>query len=299
MKTKYVRWLKLLFIFSCLICLPALSVCQTGTETIINIGRQLAEDGLHEEAIVEYRRALFFSEGDSHRSLSYYLLGIEYRELEQWQKAEQALELALAITENESLKTETTLALASTYIISNKPSLAVLTLIPLLQETNTVSVYKQAVLISIIAEANQQHWNQAISLVDKLQKREEGYSDSSLIQLREVLEEARQTKPLDPEKAKFLSTMFPGAGQFYAGDVKNGLHALALNGINFWVVLNNLVQADYISAVLYAVFVTERYYAGNRFHAEQIAMNANESMEKHFTKNILSILARFAQESSR
>jgi tetratricopeptide (TPR) repeat protein len=295
----FVRWLRLHFVFSCLIVFPVLLSAQEGIETILATAKQLSSDGLHEEAIIEYRRAIFFGSTKSVRAESYYLMGTEYRKLEQWDKAEQAFEQSLMIVENESLKTEATLALASTYILSNKPSLALLTLIPLLQEKNSGSFFKQAALLSIVAEANQQHWQQATSLVNELKEQEKEFPDSTILQLRSVLSEAEHAEPIDPEKAKMLSTILPGAGQFYAGDVKNGLHAFALNGINFWVVINNLLQADYVSAALYAVLVTERYYAGNRYHAEEIAIKANQTAQTHFTKSILNILARYVQESSR
>ncbi|MBI3194371.1 MAG: tetratricopeptide repeat protein, partial [Ignavibacteriae bacterium] len=267
--------------------------------TILAIARQLSADGLHEEAIIEYRRAVFFGSTKGERAESYYFMGTEYSELEQWENAEQAFEQSLMIVEGESLKAEVTLALASTYIVSNKPSLALLTMIPLLQEKKIGSAYLQALLLSIIAEANQQHWKQAMSLVDELGKQNNGNTDSMLNHVRAILAEAEHSKPVHPETAKLLSTMLPGAGQFYSGDVKNGLHALALNGINFWVVLNNLLHTDYISAVLYAVLVTERYYAGNRYHAEKIAMKVNETMQTNLRKNILSVLIRYAQEQSR
>ncbi len=294
----YEHWLKRLFIFSFLFFLPSVLMCQNGTRAILLVAEHFAEDGLHEEAITEYRRALFFGKEKGERSRAYYLMGIEYRELEQWQKAEQAFENALMTVETESLKAEVTMALASAYIVSEKPGLALMSLIPLLQETNNDAVYNQALLLCVIAEVKQHNWKQAILFVDQLAKKNSGTSDSTIVQLRAFLVEAEKQKPLDPEKAKFLSTILPGSGQMYSGDVVNGLHAFALNSINVWVVINNIIQADYVSAVVYAVLVTERYYAGNRYHAEQIAIKANEIMETHLTKTILSVLSKYAGKIS-
>ena len=57
--------------------------------------------------------------------------------------------------------------------------------------------------------------------------------------------------PQKSEKvARLLSTFLPGLGQTYAGDWKNGLNALLLNGVLGYITLDAAIERDYDDALL-------------------------------------------------
>jgi tetratricopeptide (TPR) repeat protein len=264
----------------------------------MNTADQFSSEGFKEKAAVEYQRAIFFANEPHYLFRAHYGLGMVYRELERWQLAELEFERAVTCAPNDSLNAEATVALAATYIASGKASLALLNLLPLFHTTRKGDSCSQILLLSLIAEVQQHHWVQANALADQLELSGHNKADSSTRKLRTFLLQANEEKRCDPETAKLLSTIVPGTGQLYAGDVGNGVNAFALNFLNGWVIVNNIIQADYVSVVLYGVMIAERYYSGNRYHAEQIALKANEVMEEGFAREILEEITMSVHEHS-
>ncbi|GEM_PF-3073949 len=275
-----------------LFILHGMSFSKSGIEILIAGGDSLRSQGLYEQAVIEYQRALFFSIEPQNNFQAKFKLGETYQGANDLPRAVTAYEDAVQSAPNDSMKDEASLALASAYLLSGETNLAQLTLIPYLGDESNGN--NQALLLSITAEIMNRNWSQADILIERLRGRSTD-QDTLVKNLHALLQEAIEEEPLDPELAKLYSTIIPGAGQFYAGDIKNGLNAFAFNGFNIWVIVNNVIQTDYISAALYAAVVAERYYFGNRYRAEQITQEKNREREKAIAAKALNSLLKIAK----
>jgi hypothetical protein len=87
-------------------------------------------------------------------------------------------------------------------------------------------------------------------------------------QLDRRLARAAKHRSRSPAIAKWLSTLLPGTGQFYAGDWLNGLDAMVLNGVAGYWLVGSVRDEAAVDAILKAVLVQGRYYLGNRYQAQ-------------------------------
>lgn len=71
--------------------------------------------------------------------------------------------------------------------------------------------------------------------------------------------------------AKILSMILPGAGQFYAGDIKNGINSLLLTGGFLFLGIHSALNYGIINSLASASPWIQRYYIGGFKRAELIA----------------------------
>jgi hypothetical protein len=109
--------------------------------------------------------------------------------------------------------------------------------------------------------------------------------------LSDLLAEAGNRKGKSPRTARLLSALLPGAGQAYAGDVADGLNALAVNGGLAVLVVALTVNRYYPEAVLLALFPLRRYYTGNIGNAGRQAARRNAEAQSELRRRVLDALA--------
>ena len=74
-----------------------------------------------------------------------------------------------------------------------------------------------------------------------------------------------------PKTAKILSMIVPGSGQFYAGDIKNGINSLLLTGGFIYLGVHAALNYGIINSLASASPWIQRYYLGGFKRAELIA----------------------------
>lgn len=104
---------------------------------------------------------------------------------------------------------------------------------------------------------------------------------SKLIRLKEQFEEHKKLNRPNENIATILSIVLPGAGQIYAGDVKNSLNSILLVGGILYVG----VFAPSINYYLTLPFFY-RYYIGGLSHARQIAIDKKLRKKQDFYLNL-------------
>lgn len=110
-------------------------------------------------------------------------------------------------------------------------------------------------------------------------------------QVKTWMKQAGAIKHPNPRKAKRLSKYLPGLGQFYAGDIKNGLNSLLLAGFFVYTTINTAITYTYIEAALSIAPWLQRYYQGGFTRAELIAQNKLDRKRFKYYEKVVQLLA--------
>jgi len=95
---------------------------------------------------------------------------------------------------------------------------------------------------------------------------------------------------LKPGVAIALSIVLPGAGQIYAGDFKEGINSLLLNGFFFFLGYNTVVAYQLLNAVIAVGPWLFRYYEGGFLRAGEIVKDKRAQRHQAVYKQVLEIL---------
>ncbi len=250
-------------------------------ESPVSLGGYLFAQGNYDAAITEYKRYLFFHPDDPGVGEVYYNIGVAYRSQGLWTEAVTALRAATHLTTDDKAKSEYQLELAVTLIAAQDYDLARLELIKVTMRTSSAQLYRRALFLQAVASIYQFRWEDA----------RESLRNYTTDEKLDMLLEAATDMPLKSVRlARVLSTIFPGAGQTYAGDWRGGLNALLLNGAIGFLGVDAVLDGYYVDAGLWGVFIFWRYYRGNTFRAGQAAERFNQQESRKTAEAILQRL---------
>lgn len=248
-----------------------------------SFGKHLAAQGNYNTAITEYKRFLFFHPDDPRVGEVYYNIGLAYRAQGLWTEAGTSFRAATHLAIDDEAKSKSQLELAVTLIAAQDYDLAHLELIKVKMRTLPTQLYRRALFLQAVAYVYQFRWEDA----------RESLRNYTTDEKLKVLFETATDIPLKSAKiARVLSTIFPGAGQVYAGEWRDGLNALLLNGGLGFLTVDAVLDGYYVDAALFGVFIFWRYYQGNTFRAGQAAVQFNQRESRQAAE---AILQRFQQ----
>jgi tetratricopeptide (TPR) repeat protein len=95
---------------------------------------------------------------------------------------------------------------------------------------------------------------------------------------------------LKPGVAIALSVILPGAGQIYAGDFKEGINSLLVNGAFFVLGYNTAVTYNLLNALIAVGPWYIRYYQGGFFRAGEIVKAKRAQKHQLIYKQIIEVL---------
>ena len=269
------------------ICTLIMFFLQTGpvlSDAALELADRLLEKKHYDEAITECKRFIFFNPADEQISYALYRMGLAYRAGHNWQNAIDAFRESIRTAKNARIANERRITLATTLIASGNYSLARLELLRVSEFSKNPSLRLKSLYFGGVASLYMYDWVATEKAFDDF------YSESSDNQehaeeIDFVLSEARGTYR-SAGLATFLSTIFPGLGQAYAGHWRDGLNALALNSLTIGLLANAIYRKNYMNAALISS-ISMRYYLGNRYSAGIDARKYNESLDR---RNALKIL---------
>ena len=273
--------LSILFIFTLLFC----NYSTSAEESPFTLGAYFAKIGNYEAAITEYKRFLFFHPDDIQAAAVYQKIGYAYREQGLWQNAIIAMRNAVLHASEKDTKSEYRLNLAVTLIASKNYDLARLELIKVTVDNPFGQLYQRALFLQAVAFIYQFRWEEARAVI------QDYISDETLDSL---FGKAINLPQKSIRIAKVLSSILPGTGQFYAGNLKGGLNALILNGALGYVAVDGILDQNYVDAFMWGYYILFRYYRGNVFRAGQSAGDFNENASRQAADNILKRLQEIA-----
>ena len=258
-------------------------------DEVLKMADRLREFGSHSEAITEYKRFIFFNPESDHTGDALYGMGLAYRAMRNWQGAINALKASVSATEDPRVSGQRRVILATTLIATGNYSLARLELLKVSEFGKYPSLRLRSLYFEGIAALYGFEWDVAGKAFGKF------YSDYAqgewagrTKEIELSLLEARESYK-SAALAKFLSTILPGTGQMYAGDWRDGLNALTLNGLIIGLIANAVYRKDYLGAALISS-ISVRYYKGNIYRAETDVRKHNESANRKNAAKILSLV---------
>ncbi|MGQ9609638.1 MAG: tetratricopeptide repeat protein [bacterium] len=254
-------------------------------EALIQAER-FASKGDYYSAITEYKRYMFFN--PECKGNAYYNIGMLYRKMHEWQKAIDNLEASILYEKDKNTAEERRIKLATTLIASQNYNLARLELIKVYEHSESPINRSRALYFDGIASTYAYDWNSAIESFRKF------YSEDNLSRIEKidsVLKNARNSYK-SKRLAQIFSVIVPGAGQIYAGDLRNGLNAFVLNGILIFLTANTINNRDYKDALLISTVLLYRYYTGNIYYASKAVEKYNNVINHRAGKEILQIVSK-------
>jgi tetratricopeptide (TPR) repeat protein len=254
---------------------------QTITQTL-DFANKLKQESEHASAIKYYQRYLFF-QGDGNRSEVQAHLADCYFKEQKYSEAATYYNQAYYSEKNDSLKTELLLTLALCRILNSEFNDALSELYSISKTIHPQQERKKNYFLGIVFW-QQQNWEVSKNSFLKCVFNEEqkGAIEKSFAGVEKL-------RP-NPSVAKTLSIFFPGAGQFYAGDIKNGINSLVLNAGLMILYFNILTTFSIFDALITVFPWFQRYYLGGMQKAEKIAFEKNAEKRQARLKNILDTL---------
>lgn len=276
--------------FTVLVIVFLLSTVDAASDPAVDFGDHLFALESYNTAITEYKRFLFFNPNHPQVGEVQFKIGLAYRAQEWWAEAAEAMIRAIQRTQKTELQAGMRVELAVTLIASGAYDLALIELIKVDMQTQSVQLQQRARFLRGVAYLYQFKWKQAQSV---FQAYFGATSDAAEIaaEIDTLFREALNRSQKSEKTARLLSTFLPGLGQTYAEDWKNGLNALLLNTALGYITLNATVDRDYDDAILSFFFLFYRYYAGNRYRAAEAAQAFNDQANRQYADRILQAMA--------
>ena len=257
-----------------------------GENTPLSQGSHFFKLGNFDAAITEYRRFLFFHPADPRTAETYRNIGIAYREQGHWGEAVAAMRTAVQHASNLEEESKYRLELAVIFIAAQDYDLGRLELIKARMQNPSAPVFRRALFLEAVAFIYQYRWADAGDLLRKYTTDEK---------LDTLLENAVNTPQKSPRLAMVLSAIIPGAGQAYAGNWRNGLNALALNGVLGYLTADAVLDRHYVDAALWGGLIFSRYYRGNIFRAEEAVTHFNAQQSRRASEALLQRLQEIVE----
>ena len=265
-------------------------VTVSASDPALNLGDCLFALGDYDAAITEYKRFLFFDADHPQAGDVQFKIGLAYRAQEWWVEAVEAMVAAVQLTTETELQAERRVELAVTLIASGTYDLALVELIKVDMQSQSARLRQRARFLRGIAYLYQFKWEQAQSVFQAYFDETPNAAEAAT-EIDALFSDAVNLSQKSEKTARLLSTFLPGLGQTYAGDWKNGVNALLLNGVLGYVTLDAAIERDYDDAILSFFFLFHRYYSGNRYRAAEAAQTFNDRENRRHVEKILQALA--------
>jgi tetratricopeptide (TPR) repeat protein len=239
----------------------------------------------YEGATETYRRVIFFDKSDEYRKGCYQNIADCLYETQNYEEAADYYELAYFQANSDSLKTEILFRKTSCYLLQNDSKRAEIELLNLSTNLNPEQSRRLTFYSAILHFSTgkfKESETEFLALTTDSVKRQN---------IREIFLKNEKVSKMNPKKAKILSTILPGMGQFYAGDVKNGLNSfLLVGGILTWGILASFEAVSPWDAFFTMVPWVQRYYTGGIKRAETITINRIQQKRSRIYNQLLDEL---------
>jgi hypothetical protein len=229
-----------------------------------NLAKKLYEDEKYFDAVTEFKRLLFFYEGDNYSYESNLLIGLSYKEGAKFSEAIQHFALAELNSKNVNEVFIARLEIIKVNILRRTTQRA-LALLDSLE--NDLRFNKNSEEINYWrgwAYIFSDDWERAALTFSEIQKAHH----------LALICDSVDNDLYNPELAKYLSIV-PGAGQFYTGEYISGLISIGWNVLWGYLTINAFMEDRVFDGLMIGTLLWWRFYSGNIQNAEKFALEKN------------------------
>ena len=246
----------------------------------------LFELGDYQAARREYKRLLFYHRNTQLRDMADYRIAQSYYRQNRSEKAESLFREFSTTYPNSPFRFQSQLMLGQLHFDAERYSLARTTLFELLHASDDVDVVAAAHYLRGWCYIHTSDWNKAIAEFRQVNTPESDVLEKeSARQLADTLLNETPLPFKSPETAGLLSTIVPGSGQLYVGNVKEGLLVAAVSGVFVYLAADAVRERRYIDCAGISL-VGLSFYWGNRTNAQQFASEYNAQHEQEFIETL-------------
>jgi len=255
-----------------------------GGDACLALADSLAGGGFADAAITEYMRFMFFHPESSETAACHSSVSRCYAGLGDHERALDSARDAVSSAEQESLKYHYRLDVAAIHLGMGDVSMAELAASRVLAFCPNGGVRERAALMVAECQLRTYRWKELRGTLSMSGTWQQG---RSWAKVDSVLCDLESADIKSPEVARRLSTFVPGIGQMYAGDVLDGLHALALNAMFGSLLVSSVVNGNVGDCVTHFSLL-KRYYQGNRANAVRLSEEHNIAVLEPYTQAIIA-----------
>jgi tetratricopeptide (TPR) repeat protein len=245
------------------------------------MARANAALGNIDAAVQQLERVIFFGDG-KYDAEAFALLGELHLQNGAYTEAATAFNQAAQFSEITATINRLKLLQSAALIRSGKSDLASIELLGMHVEKNDSAFLKQQFLLGITQFTAGNFSESRTSF------RNAAADTNAKIRIDSLFEELSRIKHPKAKTARMLSIILPGAGQFYAGDIKNGVNSLLLTG--GFVLLGYFVATQYslLDATVAVIPWIQRYYMGGFKRAGFIAEERKKEKQDKIYREIIA-----------
>ena len=243
---------------------------------------QLFESGDYQAARRAYKRLLFYHPDTSLRDTADYRVAQSYYHQNLPELAERHFREFSALHPNSPLRFQSQLMLGQLHFDAEKYALARTMLFELLNRSKDVEIIAAAHYLRGWCYVHTSDWNKAITEFRRADAAEINRPERE--KARQLADTVLNETPLtlkSLEIAGWLSTIIPGSGQLYTGNVKEGIFAAAVTGTFIYLAADAVRERRYVDCAGISL-VGWHFYWGNRTDARRLATEYNEQREQEF-----------------
>jgi len=229
-----------------------------------NLAKKLYEEEKYFDAVTEFKRLLFFYEGDNYSYESNLLIGLSYKEGAKFSEAIQHFALAELNSKNIDEVFIARLEIIKANILRRTTARALTILDSLLNDSRFA--------IKIDEINYWRGWTYIFS--DDWENASLSFSAIQLKHHLALLCDSIANDLYNPQLAKILSIV-PGAGQFYTGEYVSGLISIGWNVLWGYLTINAFMEDRMFDGLMVGSLLWWRFYSGNIQNAEKFAIEKN------------------------
>ncbi len=153
----------------------------------------------------------------------------------------------------------------------------------IIDNTNDYEILKSSALECAVIAISSGEPNLAIDCLERAITRGADIDTSNYILIKMIAENRWEELGIDPPSTKSpaiaqaMAVILPGSGQFYAGDLTNGLKSLGVNSVIWSIIIASVERGYYARAVAVLLLLAPNYWLGASLKAAEIAKEKNRS----------------------
>lgn len=271
--------------FICLWIILSRSAAAQDARQTLQYADYLFTQAEYQRAVVHYQRVLFFDAGEINAEC-FTRIGDCFSAIDSLKKANLYYDLAFHSASDDSLKDDLLLKRAENLIIMKEYKQA-LQEIYAVDESNSHQ-HSRVMLYQACVAYGLKEFDRAEKFFFQLCDSINHPVEFSL--LKKQFRDLKRVNKLNPNTAMILSMIVPGTGQFYAGDIKNGINSMAITSAFMYFTLRSIVVVGVLEGFTTVFPVYFRYYTGGFKRAKAIAQERKEFKQNRIYYNILDIV---------